>query len=167
MQGTKTAEGFSRSEGWHPKEDDKTAEGWHLSLPLWVKAGTKKDDKRKWLLGETNGNGFRASLNSEGDTDEGNTDGDFRPARHMSDSVLVNRGHVGSGPRYDYSKANDNFDYWYPNLDTWSFRRSLSYWISVMFLEGRCCSISPFAWRLTLTLRRFNAVRRRGYLRLV
>jgi hypothetical protein len=31
---------------------------------------------------------------------------------------------------------DEKFDFWYPSWDTWKFRRTLSYWIAVTFLEG-------------------------------
>lgn len=29
-----------------------------------------------------------------------------------------------------------SFTHWYPNWDTWKFRRTISYWVAIMFLEG-------------------------------
>ena len=40
----------------------------------------------------------------------------------------------------DLERASDaeraTFVHWYPDWDTWKFRRTLSYWIAIMFLEG-------------------------------
>lgn len=36
----------------------------------------------------------------------------------------------------DNKTDNEQFDFWYPSWETWKFRRTLSYWIAVMFLEG-------------------------------
>jgi hypothetical protein len=31
---------------------------------------------------------------------------------------------------------DNQFDYWYPSWETWEFRRTLSYWVAIMFVEG-------------------------------
>jgi len=31
---------------------------------------------------------------------------------------------------------DEKFDFWYPSLETWQFRRTLSYWVAVLYLEG-------------------------------
>jgi hypothetical protein len=37
----------------------------------------------------------------------------------------------------DKRSVNDQrFDYWYPNWETWKFRRTLSYWIAILYMEG-------------------------------
>ena len=28
------------------------------------------------------------------------------------------------------------FDYWYPSWETWEFRKTLSYWVAILFIEG-------------------------------
>ena len=47
--------------------------------------------------------------------------------RGASEAVL--RAHTERRPRA-------NFAYWYPSWETWKFRRTLSYWIAIMYLEG-------------------------------
>lgn len=33
-------------------------------------------------------------------------------------------------------ELDNDFDHWYPDWETWKFRRTLSYWISVLYTEG-------------------------------
>ena len=52
------------------------------------------------------------------------------------------------------SSSQDNFAFWYPTWDTWKFRRTLAYWISILSLEGSVlftigagCSVAlGFSW---------------------
>eukprot|EP00746_Dinoflagellata_sp_MGD_P089880 gnl/MRDRNA2_/MRDRNA2_35460_c0_seq1.p1 gnl/MRDRNA2_/MRDRNA2_35460_c0~~gnl/MRDRNA2_/MRDRNA2_35460_c0_seq1.p1 ORF type:complete len:403 (+),score=72.20 gnl/MRDRNA2_/MRDRNA2_35460_c0_seq1:70-1278(+) len=35
-----------------------------------------------------------------------------------------------------HTDSNDSFAFWYPTWETWKFRRTLAYWIAVLYLEG-------------------------------
>ena len=34
------------------------------------------------------------------------------------------------------STRDQQFDFWYPNWSTWKFRRTLSFWIAITYIEG-------------------------------
>jgi len=40
------------------------------------------------------------------------------------------------GVRLRYGTDSSNFEFWYPSWETWQARRTLAYWISMMYLEG-------------------------------
>jgi len=41
------------------------------------------------------------------------------------------------------------FDYWYPSWETWKFRRTLSYWVAIMFIEDSLLFVIGGAFSLT------------------
>ena len=47
------------------------------------------------------------------------------------------------------SVADREFDHWYPNWETWQFRRTLSYWVSILFVEGSVLFILGAAFAMT------------------
>ena len=51
------------------------------------------------------------------------------------------------------NRADDSedvqFDYWYPSWETWKFRRTLSYWVAIMFIEGSMLFVIGGAFSMT------------------
>jgi len=46
-----------------------------------------------------------------------------------------------------HQKAGTGFGFWYPSLQVWQWRRTLSYWIAVTFFEGSIFfTLSSFLW---------------------
>ena len=72
----------------------------------------------------------------------GEQDNDLLTTRAKSKGALAASGYLAAVSRRTIRKTlevatnDEKFDFWYPNWDTWHFRRTLSYWVSVMFLEG-------------------------------
>eukprot|EP00462_Mataza_sp_D1_P006873 CAMPEP_0175122158 /NCGR_PEP_ID=MMETSP0087-20121206/1568_1 /TAXON_ID=136419 /ORGANISM="Unknown Unknown, Strain D1" /LENGTH=238 /DNA_ID=CAMNT_0016403779 /DNA_START=107 /DNA_END=820 /DNA_ORIENTATION=+ len=58
----------------------------------------------------------------------------------------------GSSPTWKRVQvADDAFDFWYPSWDSWSFRRTLAYWISVLYMEGSMLFIFGAAFSIAGT----------------
>jgi len=54
--------------------------------------------------------------------------------------------------------TREGFGYWYPTMQVWQWRRTLSYWIAVTFFEGSLFfGVSSFLWCVPETLGRFKA----------
>jgi hypothetical protein len=53
-------------------------------------------------------------------------DNHLNKSRSLSDDDKLNRESID----------NRDFEYWYPSWETWQFRRTLSYWVAVLFIEG-------------------------------
>jgi hypothetical protein len=76
---------------------------------------------------------------------EGNRVNDDSEYAKLDTSLIceddLNASQVGRSKSLEDRKAREmvddrQFEYWYPSWETWEFRRTLSYWVAMMFVEG-------------------------------
>jgi hypothetical protein len=55
----------------------------------------------------------------------------------MEDDEINKSRTKSSDDKKNREAVNDReFEYWYPSWETWEFRRTLSYWVAMLFVEG-------------------------------